>query len=116
MAKDSVDDMGNRLGAVVLETIRGAKLPLLLRSGKLLDRSRTLAGKPANFFLASHRPSAFSDSLCGGSSGRISHREALDRRHRIHVRCTLASVPAPAQFVSCGDAAVTALGDLAPRL
>src|SRR5438132_54904 len=60
MAKDSVDDMGNRLGAVVLETIRGAKLPLLLRSGKLLDRSRTLAGKPANFFLASHRPSALS--------------------------------------------------------
>src|SRR3989441_9513849 len=53
MAKDSVDDMGNRLGAVVLETIRGAKLPLLLRSGKLLDRSRTLAGRPANFFLAS---------------------------------------------------------------
>src|SRR6266566_215901 len=116
MAKDSVDDMGNRLGAVVLETIRGAKLPLLLRSGKLLDRSRTLAGKPANFFLASHRPSAFSDSLCGGSSGRISHREALDRRHRIHVRCTLASVPAPAQFVSCGDASVTSLGDLASGL
>src|SRR5438874_11680839 len=116
MAKDSVDDMGNRLGAVVLETIRGAKLPVLLLSGKLLDRSRTLVGKPANFFLACHRPSAFSDSLCGGSSGRISHREALDRRLRIHVRCTLASVPAPAEFVSCGGAAVTALGDLAPRL
>src|SRR6266581_994659 len=93
-----------------------SELPLLLRSGKLLDRSRTLAGKPANFFLASHRPSAFSDSLCGGFYGRIDHREALDRRHRIYVRCTLASVPAPAQFVSCGDAAITALGDLAPRL
>src|SRR5438270_13005740 len=116
MAKDFVDDMGNRLGAVVLETIRGAKLPLLLRSGKLLDRSRTLAAKPANFFLASHRPSAFSDSLCGGFSGCISHREALDRRHRIHVRCTLDSVPAPAQLVPCVDAAFTALGDLAPRL
>src|SRR5256885_16195707 len=93
MAKDSVDDMGNRLGAVVLETIRGAKLPLLLRSGKLLDRSRTLAGKPANFFLASHRPSPFSDPLRGGSSGCVPDWEALDRRHRIHVRCTLASVP-----------------------
>src|SRR5438309_10141660 len=99
MAKDSVDDMGNRLGAVVLETIRGAKLPLLLRSGKLLDRSRTRAGKPANFFLASHRPSAFADSVCGVSSERISHREALVLRVRVHVRCTLAYVPAPAQFV-----------------
>src|SRR5437899_2834015 len=116
MAKDSVDDMGNRLGAVVLETIRGAKLPLLLRSGKLLDRSRTLAGKPANFFLACHRPSAFSDPLRGGSSGPVPDWEALDRRHRIHVRCTLASVPAPAQFVSCGDASVTSLGDLASGL
>src|SRR5439155_9818223 len=116
MAKASVDGVGNRLGAAVLETIRGAGLPLFLRSGKLLDRSRTLAGKPANFFLASHRPSAFSASLCGGSSGRISHREALDRRHRIHVRCTLASVPAPAQLVSCGYTAITSLGHLASRL
>src|SRR5436190_24161547 len=115
MAKDFVDDMGNRLGAVVLETIRGAKLPLLLRSGKLLDRSRTLAGKPANFFLASHRPSAFSDFLCGGSSGRIPHRESLARRRRMHVRCTLASVAAPAAFVSCGDAASTSRGCLGSR-
>src|SRR5947199_10586372 len=100
MAKDSVDDMGNRLGAVVLETIRAAKLPLLLRCGKLLDRSRTLAGKPAHSFLASHRPCAFSDSRCGGSSGRISHREALHRRHRLHVRCTLASRLAPTESAS----------------
>src|SRR2546428_12470131 len=115
MAKDSVDDMGNRLGAVVLETIRGAKLPLLLRSGKLLDRSRTLAGKPANFFLATHRPSAFSDSLCGGSSGRISHLEALVRRHRIYGLCTLSSVPVPALFVCCGHSAASDLVQFAAR-
>src|SRR5271157_4177359 len=58
LAQDRVDCLGDRLGPVLLEAIRPAKLPLLLRSGKSLRDARPVAGEPSAFLLAGDRTTA----------------------------------------------------------
>jgi hypothetical protein len=116
LAKDRLDHLGDRLGPVLLEAIRLAKLPVLLRSGKSFPRARPLAGEPSDFLLAGDRTAAVPNPLHHRLGRGFDHRRAHCRRHGIHVRSQPAFIHSPAQLVSRGHSSAAAVGHLAPGL
>src|ERR1019366_5237604 len=96
----------DRLGPVLLEGIRPAKLSVLLRSGKPLPHARSVVGEPTDFLLAGDRTAAVPDPLHRrlgrGSQHGLSHLWG----HGIHVRSQCTFIHSAAQLVSRGHSSL----------
>src|ERR1700752_3731450 len=74
LAEGRLDRLACRLGARVLEAVRGAEFSFLLRSGKCADWNWIVDGEPADFFVGSVGTAFVPDDLYGGFPGRVADR------------------------------------------
>src|SRR5258708_30625260 len=116
LTQDRLDRLGDRLGPVLLDPIRPAKLPVLLRSGKPLPHARPVVGEPSDFLLASGRTAAVPDPLRHRLGRGFQHWLPPGGRQGIHVRSQRTFIHSPAQLVSRGHSSAVAVGHLAPGL
>ena len=113
VAQNRMDDLAACMDPDLLEAIRRAKLPLLLRFGQCLDRSRSLDGEFVDIFVASVWLIDLSDPVHNRFAVRGDNGNACVGRNRVHVRFKCSAVRADAEPVSYSDTAVAAVGDLA---
>src|SRR5882762_910121 len=113
MAQDRMDPLGGLLGAGLLDAVRSAEPPVLLRSWEFPPGYRTLVRELFDCFLAGQRSAFVSDAIHGRSGRCAGDGTSRDRRHRVHVRSRAASVRSSPGSVSLGYAAAAALGHLA---
>jgi len=89
MAQDRMDPLGGLLGAGLLDAVRSAEPPVLLRSWEFPPGYRTLVRELFDCFLAGQRSAFVSDAIHGRSGRCAGDGTSRDRRHRVHVRSAL---------------------------
>src|ERR1700685_710851 len=108
--------MRDRLGTFVLEAVRRAKFPFLLRSGQSFYYCWALAGECADIFVAGDRASGVSNIVHHRSCGCFVSWTTFDWRHGVYVRSPSSAADSIAEFVPRDNALCAALGYPSLRL
>src|SRR5258708_16145052 len=116
LAQDRLDRLGDRLAPVLLDPIRPAKLPVLLRSRKSLPHARPVVGEPSDFLLAGDRTAAVPEPLRHRLGRGSQHWLAHRRRHGIHVRSERIFIHSPSQLFSRAHPSPPPFAHLPPPL
>ena len=116
VAQDRVDDLADRLGPYLLAAIWDAEFSFFLRHRECAHRDWFVAGKPADLFLGGMWAALFSNAIHHRSCGSAPPQSPHHRRNGIHVRSAPVADDSTPEFVSRGNAAVAAVGDLASWL
>ena len=116
LAEAVLDGVGAGVGADLLVAVWPSELSFLLRPREYSHRGRSLDGKLTDLLVAGLRATPFSKFVYRRSGFSRCDGTSLHRRNRVHVRSAHRALDSSAWLISRADAAVAAVGDLAPGL